>query len=624
MICIDRVQIKGSSYFQVTIQADAPRSNSGLFQDKIRFELHNIHDIRKQYEDDLYILRGLEIGEVLDINRILQHGRNIASIFPDQVQMSFTNAVHYARKHKKGLRIVIEVTPDAQELLAIPWELIVLPILRSDPTDIEGNDPLLLNADIHLVRQVQRVGRHTAPNFSSVLSIQAFVATPKHHPIDNKIIEACKHAISQVTLQDTAHHYWYHEKDTLQTLKARMLSEQPLIVHLLCHGESHSDIDIVPRNDLLFTHADGGVQRVSGYELAHALTLAPVQLVVLQACDSGVTALTKPPGQLNPQRERERAVIESVALVLVRHGIPAVVAMQGQVEQKAAGDFVAACYSALGEGLSLDQAVAYGRIAMSRPDNLIDWSIPVVYQGSGLPEQVPWHARFADGLVDAVGGSMPRRRAARACAAAFTILLLTIGLTRLLTAPQTEMLNPYRLLDMLWPWPVVGMVAPGAIVAVQRHEVDNEDPALRRGIRRAQVIGAYVGYMLSSFITAECIIFLWAVGLLSILPSYITSLLYYLLLSTNLLFSYGSSRHQSQSLHQLTKISSNRFSILISIFSVFSPFIPLLLFFFWLYIMRFPEAFAKKSLMLFGDPTTAAMTTSTLNLALLCLFNDSS
>jgi hypothetical protein len=124
--------------------------------------------------------------------------------------------------------------------------------------------------------------------------------------------------------------------------------------------------------------------------LARVLTVAPeLQLVVLQACYAGATAVSTA-----DQGEHSRQVAESIALALVRSGVPAVIAMQGEVTQQAAAAFVRTCYASLARGERLDQAVAVGRIAMRAAGAVVDWSLPVIYQGS---QQLgaPWYTRLA-------------------------------------------------------------------------------------------------------------------------------------------------------------------------------------------------------------------------------------
>src|SRR5205814_7914235 len=114
------------------------------------------------------------------------------------------------------------------------------------------------------------------------------------------------------------------------------------------------------------------------------LTLATdLQLILLHACHAGANAVQPEVAALV---ESERQTSESIALALVRRGAPVVVAMQGAVGQTAAGAFAQACYAAIADGEPIERAIAAGRVAMWSAGGFVDWSLPVVYQGSGQPE----------------------------------------------------------------------------------------------------------------------------------------------------------------------------------------------------------------------------------------------
>jgi hypothetical protein len=279
----------------------------------------------------------------------------------------------------------LEVANDARELLSIPWELIALP-LSWGPCEGAGEEGFLfLNGDITLIRQVQGVGLNRPLRLDRPLRIQAFAAAPlSAPPIDS---DTTLEAITQAQPSQATRYHWYDGRDTLGALQERLCVSSPQIVHLLCHGEQVDTGRGTPRYDLLFTHADGYTQRIGGADLARVLTLAPdLQLVVLQACYAGATAVS-----ITDDGAR-RQVAENIALALIRAGVPAVVAMQGEVGQAAAAVFVRACYASLARSGDLDQAVAAGRIAMCAAGDVVDWSLPVVYQGNSQPEQDAWYS----------------------------------------------------------------------------------------------------------------------------------------------------------------------------------------------------------------------------------------
>ena len=125
--------------------------------------------------------------------------------------------------------------------------------------------------------------------------------------------------------------------------------------------------------------------RLNANDLAVMLQRAGVRLVVLGACHSGA--------------RNERYPWDGIAGALVAHDIPAIIAMQYEINDDQAVVFSDTFYSALGSGLSLDEAMSLGRLAMLRsadpdPDKLfnVEWGVPVLYSrlssGALFPERM--------------------------------------------------------------------------------------------------------------------------------------------------------------------------------------------------------------------------------------------
>jgi hypothetical protein len=75
---------------------------------------------------------------------------------------------------------------------------------------------------------------------------------------------------------------------------------------------------------------------------------------------------------------------------LVYSGIPYVVALQGEVLQKAAIVFARAFYSAVQRGVSIEQGLAQARLAIAAElPGAIDWSLPALYTSRGVLEEAP-------------------------------------------------------------------------------------------------------------------------------------------------------------------------------------------------------------------------------------------
>jgi CHAT domain-containing protein len=352
-----------------------------------------IQELRRTYEQQVQVMRELAVAGMPapppDEGPLLELGRRVAALLPAAVRQAIVAAVRYAQQRRRSLRLILEIADDAPEILRIPWELMALPLGWDARGDGEGSF-LLLSADVTLVRRLRGVGLHMPLELSRPLRLQAFAAAPRDvQPID---VGATIETIRQARQSSDMRQHWYDGRGTLNALQERLREASPQVVHLLCHAEQCDIGQSLPRYDLLLTHADGYTHRVSATDLARVLTLAhDLQLVLLQACHAGAVAVG--------DGERGQATA-SVALALIRAGVPLVIAMQGEVAQPTADAFVRACYATLARGGCLGRAVAAGRIAMRAAGGVVDWSLPVVYQGSNLVGRTAWLARLAGRFED--------------------------------------------------------------------------------------------------------------------------------------------------------------------------------------------------------------------------------
>jgi CHAT domain-containing protein len=512
-----------AKYFQATLQ----QRGAAIFVDSFRkpevIQTVDVQMLRRSYNEQLRVIHELAAAgfpistDALDLRQLQNLGRRVSEVLPASVRQGIIAGLQRARRRRRGLRLTLEVVSDAQELLAIPWELMALPLARGVQADESGELFLFLNGDVTLVRQVQGVGRNTAPALIRPLELQAFAATPADaSPID--ILAPTRAAVERVLPPGAADRCWYDGDATLDALQERLRESSPQVLHLLCHGEQ-SDTGRGIRSDLLLTHADGYTHRVSAAGLAPVLTLAPdLQLVMLQACHAGAAAAPDPTDS-STESERERRASESIALALVRHGAPIVVAMQGAVGQAAAGAFAHACYAAIAEGGSVEQAIAAGRIAMWAAGGVVDWSLPVVYQGSGQPEPDIWYGRLAD-RIDGAFHDPSTSRTLRGGVVALALVLLVASVLRWLLLPPSAAPALDALRRPLAAWLLLGLAGPAVIAAAHRGVRARADlsAAVRRAALRAQWMGAYLGYALGGIAGMAVLASLWVLGLLAGMP----------------------------------------------------------------------------------------------------------
>ena len=160
---------------------------------------------------------------------------------------------------------------------------------------------------------------------------------------------------------------------TLSNLQ-RALLQDVHVFHFIGHGGfddgTQEGVLALERED------DGGNHFVSGARLGTLLhDASTLQLAVLNACEGA--------------RTNRRDAFSGVAQALVRQGLPAVVAMQSEISDRAALDFSHQFYSFLTRGLGIEATLCEVRKAMAVSDEAAEWGTPVLLRSeTGQPFSV--------------------------------------------------------------------------------------------------------------------------------------------------------------------------------------------------------------------------------------------
>lgn len=154
------------------------------------------------------------------------------------------------------------------------------------------------------------------------------------------------------------------EGQTWRDLQRAMRGGPWHIFHFIGHGGFDSSAD---EGVIALADENGGAHRMLATELGRLLSdHRSLRLVLLNSCEGA--------------RGSEHDVFSSTAAILVRRGMPAVVAMQYEITDRAAVEFARSFYEALVEGLPVDAAVAEARKAISLAvTNTVEWGTPVLY-----------------------------------------------------------------------------------------------------------------------------------------------------------------------------------------------------------------------------------------------------
>lgn len=330
-------------------------------------------------EEVRYLRRG-------DLDKDEQSVRKIGGamadlLLPPTVRQLFDRAFADARRHKRGLRIRLRFPG---ELADLPWEYIHLGAADG------GHGPGLLALDpiFSIVRDETAVGgdKESANQGDEGARIRIVVAmaSPRHS--------------SKLKLIHLADDYWnlnriFATRDDLDprfepshsigaeddppgaSLKdlTDALLRGASVIHLGGHGIVEEPLPpSLPRDAkiLLDSGRNHDVWHTEN-SIVEAIRGRGARLVVLSACATG--RRTEPEGR------------GGIAAALVGAGVPAVVAMNGDIRDRLAAPFVEALYSALVNGDTIDEAVALGRksiraqAATDRTAARTDWGVPVLY-----------------------------------------------------------------------------------------------------------------------------------------------------------------------------------------------------------------------------------------------------
>jgi tetratricopeptide (TPR) repeat protein len=157
------------------------------------------------------------------------------------------------------------------------------------------------------------------------------------------------------------------ERGGLEGIRQALLAEPFHILHFMGHGTFDTER---AEGWVLFEGEDGRDQPFEGRQLADLLhDFASLRLVVLNACCTADAVGRHGP---NP--------FAGVASALVMGGVPAVVAMNGPIPDRAAVAFSRTFYQRLAAGDSVEAAVAEGRLAIQRAEPAgRAWATPVLF-----------------------------------------------------------------------------------------------------------------------------------------------------------------------------------------------------------------------------------------------------
>ena len=292
--------------------------------------------------------------------------------------------------NKGGVRLRLIIAD--HELKKLPWEYVFLNLL-DDNDSMRGF--LALEPRISIMRHEPLALPHpTALDDADATSgLRLMVTTASPHDSNLSPLDVKREV---VMLQNTLDSFEVdglrlnlqpiiENATPIEVADALQQPTKPHMFHFVGHGQTQKSTDPFSRGGtreegILYFIDDKATQTaepVKADDLAKYLQQAGVWLVTLGACYSAERSARHP--------------WDSVAGALIARGIPAVVAMQYPIYDDKAPDFTRAFYNAIASGLSLDEAMSFGRLAMYETSSFdldrrapLEWGVPVLY--SRLPD----------------------------------------------------------------------------------------------------------------------------------------------------------------------------------------------------------------------------------------------
>jgi hypothetical protein len=291
-------------------------------------------------------------GEV-EVDKARSFGRRLhEAVFAGDVGECFRRSLDEAERSGAGLRIRMRLA-GAGDLRDTPWELLY--------SDHLGRF-LAASTATPVVRYLELARTARPLTMSPPLTVLTVVSGPRGQvPLDTdaeweRLSAALRPLGGMVELERL-------ESPTLEALQARLRRRPVNILHFVGHGgwDPASDEGV-----LVFESAAGDAHPV-GIELLGMLVHDhdDLRLVVLNSCEGARSAQDDP--------------FAGMAQGLIRHGVPAVVAMQFEITDAAAIAFSKVFYEALADGYPVDAATGEGRKAILGAGNRLEWCTPALY-----------------------------------------------------------------------------------------------------------------------------------------------------------------------------------------------------------------------------------------------------
>ena len=367
--------IKADGKKRLTFSLQVP----GVFNDSMSSELDDAGAV----ED----LQAKASGLDADWNAARALGEALAAaLLPPNVWNALNNKITQAEAAKEGVRVRLMLS--GGELNNLPWEFL---LFNRAGGEVKASDFLALMPNVSLVRHAATPLPAWRIGAKLPAKMVVAAASPRKWP---KINVAEERTLIEKALEG-------NPRLTVDTVEHRRRDQLPNktnpahIFHFAGHGTFQTQQSPIPganegKAGIVLEDDYGDAAVLDADLLALQLRDAGVRVAVLGACLTG-------------QRD-DVGSWSSAAEALLKAELGAVVGMQFTVLDTSARSFAEHFYRALSVGLSIDEAVAAGRVAVAVAGDPRGWATPTL------------HLRSPDGMIFTEFASNPALETPRATA----------------------------------------------------------------------------------------------------------------------------------------------------------------------------------------------------------------
>jgi hypothetical protein len=274
--------------------------------------------------------------------------------FREEVLACLRSSMDEANRQNSGLRIRLHLT-EVPELADLPWEFLYYQSM---------NRFLVLSDVTPVVRYLDLPERIQPHVFQLPLRVLVMISSPSDFPtleverewekLHGALAELENRGLVLLQRLDDA---------TPAALRRRLRQDEFHVFHFIGHGGFDPNTQ---DGVLIMEDEQGRGRRMSGADVGMILhDHRPMRLAVLNACEGARASRSDPFG--------------GTAQSLVQQGMPAVIAMQFEITDKAAITFAQEFYQALADNYPADAALAEARKAICDEGLVPEWGTPVLY-----------------------------------------------------------------------------------------------------------------------------------------------------------------------------------------------------------------------------------------------------